>query len=88
LGITVRRTIFSIRTPCRTRKLLCATARMLCVSDAIRPSDKAVIEDRTTHFIASTVVTKHGNAPLGGTSEREEKRREEKRRDNGSDSMG
>ena len=61
-----------MRTPCRSRKLLCATARMLCASDALRPSKKAVIEDRTTHLITSTVVTKHGNAPPGETSEREE----------------
>jgi hypothetical protein len=31
-------------------------------SDGIRPSDKVVIE--ISHFITSTVVTKHDNAPL------------------------
>ena len=58
-----RRTMFSTGTPCRSRKLLCATVIMLCASDAIRPSDKAVIDGRTTHFITGTVVTKHSNAP-------------------------
>jgi len=53
----------STGTPCRDRKLRFATARMLCARNAIRPSDKGVIEGRTTHFITSTVVTKHGNVP-------------------------
>ena len=55
-----KRTTSSTGTPWRDRKFLCATARMLYASNAIRPSE---IDGRTTHFMTSTVVTKYGNAP-------------------------
>jgi hypothetical protein len=44
----------------------CSVRRLGCfyASDAIRPSDKVVIEGRISHFVASIVTTKHGNAPV------------------------
>ena len=42
---------------CTVRRLRCSVA-----NDAIRSSGKLVIESRISHFITSTVGTKHNNA--------------------------
>lgn len=61
--MTAKRTTSSGATPCRALKWSCATGRMFCEGDTIRPHEVVKWRQGHTHIIMDEVIAKDGNAP-------------------------